>query len=254
MCNDTDGMTPREKIAFLEERLSKVSTLAENYLDENMVLRGENIRLISNISVLLEKEAKRTDREAEHRRRQLELEELATKDSLTGLLNRPGFDEAMVRYLSAMKRDSSQPATFVFIDLDRFKAVNDLLSHDAGDTLLMKLGHCLKNSLRPNDYIARIGGDEFAVVLKNVGERSVAEHVIEKVRTAVRKITIDGVDPKQLELVFRATDRRYLIDFSAGYFVIKNAQLSARSIQDIAEHDVPKFAEIRTRRGEYTRS
>jgi diguanylate cyclase (GGDEF)-like protein len=229
----------------------------EKLVAENMQLRGEIIKLQSTVSVLLQKEEDRTAREASHRRELVELQMLATKDQLTGLLNRRGLEEALLRYLAyvarVIERGDGQPqiATFVYIDFDRFKPVNDLFSHRTGDILLMKIGKILKDTLRPNDYIAHLSGDEFAVVLKNVGERALAEHVISKIRLATEKITIDNADPAQLELLYRATGRRHVLEFSAGYFVITNGQLDPRQIEDIAENDVPKFSALRPHRGEY---
>lgn len=224
---------------------------------ENVRLRGEVMRLETTVDVLLAKEVERTDRESEQRRRLAELEMLVTKDQMTGLLNRRGFDEAVGRYLSHVARANEhggtapRHATLVYIDLDRFKPVNDLLSHNIGDVLLMKFGSALRRTLWDTDYVARIGGDEFVVVLKNVGDRSVAEKIIEKVHRVVNGITIDNADPEQLETLFRATGRRSVLGFNAGYYVIKNAQLSVIQIIDLAERDVPKLSMLRPRRGEY---
>ncbi len=231
-----------------------------DFESENVRLRGEVMRLETTVDSLLAKEAERTDRESEQRRRLAELEMLVTKDQMTGLLNRRGFDEAVGRYLSHVARAldhggiAPRPATLVYIDLDRFKPVNDLLSHNIGDVLLMKFGSALRRTLWDTDYVARIGGDEFVVVLKNVGDRSVAEKIVEKVHRAVSNITIDGVDPEQLEMLFRATGRRSVLGFTAGYHVIKNAQLSVIQIIDLAERDVPKLSALRQRRGEYKTS
>lgn len=224
---------------------------------ENIRLQGEVIRMQSVIATLLENEERRTAREHDHRRRLAELERAVTKDEMTGLLNRKGFEEVMGRHLREVARvirqgtDKPRPATYVYIDFDRFKPINDLFGHHAGDIVFMKIGSAFLHTLRPTDYVARLGGDEFAVLLHGVSERKMAEYVIEKVRTAMHQITIDVADSEQLELFYKAVGRPYLLEFSAGYFVITDAQLSARQIEDLAEHDVPKLSILRPKRGEY---
>lgn len=225
--------------------------------EENALLRAEILRLENTISHLVEKETARTAREANNKRRLEELEALVTTDELTGLLNRRGLTRDLGRYLSTVKRAVERghhlpsPATFVYLDLDRFKPVNDLLGHDVGDVLIMKMGSVLTQTLRENDYIAHLSGDEFAVVLKNVGSKELAEHVIEKVRVAVQKITVDA-DNDKLEMFYRAIGRRHAVQISAGYYVINGAELDPRQIEKRAEQDVPKFLDARSRRAVYT--
>lgn len=102
---------------------------------------------------------------AAQRQRIKTLESLSFSDELTGLVNRRGFELALKREISAVQRDPNASGTVVMIDLDGFKLVNDRFGHAAGDAYLKAVAEVLSNTLRDSDCIARIGGDEFAVLL-----------------------------------------------------------------------------------------
>ena len=93
----------------------------------------------------------------------------ATHDSLTGLLNRRGFDEVYKRKMEAAKDDPSAKYALIYLDLDGFKGVNDTHGHDTGDQLLTSTSRRWADAIhaRKDDVLARLGGDEF-VVLANV--------------------------------------------------------------------------------------
>ncbi|HEX19320.1 MAG TPA: diguanylate cyclase, partial [Acidiferrobacteraceae bacterium] len=91
----------------------------------------------------------------------------ATHDPLTELLNRRFFEEALDNEVNRLAR-SSEVSCLVYIDLDRFKYINDTAGHTAGDQLLVKIARQLRNRLRSSDLLTRIGGDEFAVIMRNV--------------------------------------------------------------------------------------
>jgi len=90
----------------------------------------------------------------------------ASHDPLTGLLNRRAFESTIIEYLQDTKINNTQHA-ICYLDLDHFKKINDVCGHQAGDELLVNLTRELKTWLRSNDTIARIGGDEFAILLGN---------------------------------------------------------------------------------------
>lgn len=92
----------------------------------------------------------------------------ARHDALTGLANRRAFEERIEHAVGAHRR-SDDAFTLLYIDLDRFKAVNDTCGHAAGDRLLCELGALLRGRLRTDDEMFRIGGDEFAVILRGCG-------------------------------------------------------------------------------------
>jgi len=96
-----------------------------------------------------------------------ELERCADIDPLLDVLNRRGFERALVRSLAYVKRYGT-PAALVYIDLDRFKAINDQHGHAAGDSLLKEVARELTARVRASDVVGRLGGDEFGVLMWNV--------------------------------------------------------------------------------------
>ena len=92
----------------------------------------------------------------------------ARHDALTGLSNRVFFMEKVEQVLQKIKHDKNYLFAVLFIDLDRFKIVNDSLGHILGDQLLIGVANLIKQSLRPQDTVARLGGDEFTILVKKV--------------------------------------------------------------------------------------
>ena len=113
-----------------------------------------------------------------------ELETLAFYDALTQLPNRASFYNYLSRTLKRHKI-TRKPFALFFIDLDEFKAVNDTLGHDYGDMLLIEAASRLQSSIRVDDFLARISGDEFTIIIKNVeGEKhlaSIAQNIIHSI-------------------------------------------------------------------------
>jgi diguanylate cyclase (GGDEF)-like protein len=114
------------------------------------------------------------------------IEYLAYYDGLTALPNRSLFNKLLSQAISQAQRHDKQLAV-AFIDLDRFKQINDTLGHEAGDELLQQVAARLKGSLRDSDIVARLGGDEFVVMLTELGELGYAASVAQKIVTAVGK-------------------------------------------------------------------
>jgi diguanylate cyclase (GGDEF)-like protein/PAS domain S-box-containing protein len=99
------------------------------------------------------------------RRLQEQMSHQALHDALTGLPNRRMFYDRLEHSTERRRRGGSEDLALVFVDLDGFKPVNDTLGHDAGDELLRQVSHRFKACLRTGDTLARVGGDEFAVLL-----------------------------------------------------------------------------------------
>lgn len=121
--------------------------------------------------------------EVEIRRQREQLLELAWRDDLTGLANRRRFNEAIDLEVERAAR-FHRPLTLVLIDLDALKLVNDTHGHQAGDAALVHIGECLRSKIRRFEVAARIGGDEFAVLLVDTNfdtGRSVAEKLRQKI-------------------------------------------------------------------------
>ncbi|HTU68265.1 MAG TPA: EAL domain-containing protein [Steroidobacteraceae bacterium] len=123
-----------------------------------------------------------------------QLRHLATHDSLTGLPNRVLLDDRLAQAIAHAKRDEHQFAVLM-LDLDRFKMVNDSLGHGAGDELLNETAQRLRGVVRKVDTVARVGGDEFVLVLSPMSTREDATTVARKVIDAMRaQVRVGGVD------------------------------------------------------------
>jgi diguanylate cyclase (GGDEF)-like protein len=115
-------------------------------------------------------EVERLEQElAAARARVTQLETLADVDPLLDILNRRGFERELKRSLAYVKRHGTD-AALVYLDLDGFKPINDRYGHAAGDVMLKAVAMTLMRHVRASDVLARIGGDEFAVLLWNCGE------------------------------------------------------------------------------------
>jgi diguanylate cyclase (GGDEF)-like protein len=110
----------------------------------------------------------------------------AETDPLTGLANRRVLLDRLEKLLPS-RHKKSRPGALVLLDLDRFKAVNDTLGHDAGDALLVEVGRRLVASVRKSDLVARLGGDEFAILLCGIQSPRDAERVMQKMLRSLRE-------------------------------------------------------------------
>ncbi len=110
------------------------------------------------------------------------MQEMAVTDELTGLYNYRYFYSALAGELARARRTGT-PLTLLYLDLDRFKAVNDTYGHLVGDALLQEVGALLRSSVRSSDIVARYGGDEFCIILPGAS-REQAEEVLARLREA----------------------------------------------------------------------
>ena len=121
---------------------------------------------------------------ADRRQAETRAQHLADHDPLTGLPNRRLLEDRLTQALAASQRNRKQTAV-MFVDLDRFKNINDTLGHAAGDKVLKEVAERLVKQLRVVDTICRIGGDEFVVVLPEIKRASDAANVAAKILEAV---------------------------------------------------------------------
>lgn len=122
-----------------------------------------------------------------------QLRHTAFHDPLTNLPNRNLFMERLERLIEHAKRDKNCLFSVLFLDLDRFKVVNDSLGHLVGDKLLILLSQKLKECLRESDTVARFGGDEFAILLDNVDDDFNAKYVAERILETLKEhFFLDG--------------------------------------------------------------
>ena len=143
--------------------------------DAARLTRADQELYVSKITDITER------KEAEKR-----LKYQATHDLLTDLPNRQLSLDRLEQALGRTRRRPKCEAAVLFVDLDNFKVVNDSLGHEVGDSLLRMIGERLRRCLRPEDTLARFGGDEFAVLLENVGTSEDAVRVAERIMEELR--------------------------------------------------------------------
>jgi diguanylate cyclase (GGDEF)-like protein len=114
--------------------------------------------------------------------------DLSSRDALTGLSNRRSFEAALCRETDRVAR-SGEPALLLMLDIDHFKRINDLHGHNAGDLVIKSVAEALTASVRPMDLVARIGGEEFAIILPNCPPAFGAT-VAERIRSQVERQAI----------------------------------------------------------------
>jgi diguanylate cyclase (GGDEF)-like protein len=157
------------------ETESKVAGL-ETGADDYIVKPVDPVELVARVRVGLRLNRALTELAAKNEI----LEKLALTDPLTGLANRRAFEEALGAELARAARHG-RPASLVYVDLDHFKAVNDTHGHACGDEVLQGFARVLRRSCRRGDLPARVGGEEFAVLLPGTG-RVPATLVAERIR------------------------------------------------------------------------
>lgn len=159
---------------------------------------------------------------------------LAYHDTLTGLANRQLFEDRLAHAVATASRDE-RPVAVLFIDLDRFKPVNDSLGHKAGDILLQQVAQRLDGIVRESDTVARLGGDEFAIVLEGADEPH-ADQVAGKVLQAMN-------DPFELE------GHELHVGASIGISLFPD---DGRSLETLVQHaDIAMYRSKTAGRGTY---
>ncbi|WP_423359885.1 putative bifunctional diguanylate cyclase/phosphodiesterase [Pseudomonas citronellolis] len=122
-----------------------------------------------------------------------QLSHAARHDPLTGLANRLRLDELLQQALQRQGRPGAREAGLLFIDLDRFKLINDSLGHAVGDRVLVEVAQRLLRCLRPGDHLARFGGDEFVVLLDDMANLADAEQVAQRMLDCLHQpLHLDG--------------------------------------------------------------
>ncbi len=131
------------------------------------------------------------------KRAQEQLRHTALHDALTGLPNRTLFLGRLKQVIKQAKQCQDYLFAVLFIDLDRFKNINDSLGHLVGDQLLISIARRLEECIRPIDTVARLGGDEFTILLDNIGDISEAERIAERIQSQLA-LPINLLDQHQI--------------------------------------------------------
>jgi len=175
-------------------------------------------------------EAKAMERELRHR---------AFHDSLTGLPNRDLFIDRLAQTLTECRRRKKADFAVVFIDLDRFKIVNDSLGHAAGDLLLVQLAARLRGTVREPDTVARLGGDEFTLLLRDIQTEEAAQIALERVQSELeRAFLIEGQEAfvgASMGLVFGS------LDYKEPQDLLRDADLAMYSVKGDVNEQVGVF-------------
>ena len=157
------------------EKLSKIKQLVALRKKEEIEKTQKAQESINK----LKQRIKKTENDARAMAKQVDFfQTAANTDGLTGVYNRSAFDR---RINQALKLSSEQgvPVSLFLFDIDNFKWINDTLGHVAGDKVLKIVAVCLQDTFRKNDFIARYGGDEFAVVIEKLGEEIAKRKILE---------------------------------------------------------------------------
>ena len=165
---------------------------------------------------------------------------LADHDALTGLPNRRLLEDRLRQALALSQRNRKQTAV-MFIDLDRFKPINDSLGHAVGDVLLKEVSHRLVNQLREGDTICRIGGDEFVVVLPEVRRASDAAQVAQKVIEQVSLPVL--VDERELAVTCSVGIAVFPDDGRDAETLIRNADAAMYHAKELGRANYQFFTE-----------
>ena len=182
---------PDDQLATEKERLRLIAGEIDSFKAEKRYLRKDGTPIWVHITVATRRgvDARRLhdvsiiEDITERREAQNRVQFLATHDEMTGLANRTLFNELLSNAIARDRRYGRRFAV-LFIDLDRFKIINDSLGHEGGDQLLKEMASRLKANVRESDVLARFGGDEFALVLPDTGGEgafSVGERILERI-------------------------------------------------------------------------
>lgn len=173
----SSGLTPKETYDEMWDSLNNAGHWQGELMDRNKngqlyykwtsisVILDTNGEIINYISTFMDISERKNNEE--------KIKYLAHHDPLTGLINRISLEERLEQSILSADREK-QSVVIIFIDMDKFKDINDTKGHDIGDALLVEISKRLKNSVRESDIVARLGGDEFIIALTALDDKMLA--------------------------------------------------------------------------------
>ncbi len=182
------GQAQLDPAILLSNRINGLTSISLGIILSYIIWRHNIINIMQQNRI--------KDQHAELEQKNIKLQYLADYDSLTGLINRRGFEEIVVVEIARINRDRGI-ASLLLLDIDNFKNINDEFGHPIGDEALKGFATSLKSQLRDTDIVARVGGEEFAVLLTNtnlVAGRMVAEKIRTKIENQKFKVKDNYID------------------------------------------------------------
>ena len=152
---------------------------------------------------------------------QRKISEYAFIDALTNLPNRRYFDATIERTTEKAKRHQ-QPLALLFIDLDHFKPINDQYGHDIGDNVLMQMGQRIAGSIRKEDFLARVGGDEFVITIFPLDNKNALNYVLDRII-------------EQCSLPIHCGDHTFQLSASIGISISSQADFNQQELLEQAD-------------------
>ncbi|MBV1908382.1 MAG: EAL domain-containing protein [Kangiellaceae bacterium] len=227
-----------KEVVHLELPIPLVLLTASNDLDLDHSAMGLGAADCIPIPELTESLLQRTIRHAIGRKNtEAQLSFVATHDQLTGLANRYLFHEHLSHSISVAKRNNNSFG-LLFLDLDQFKRINDSLGHDIGDMLIIEVANRIRNTVRTTDIVARMGGDEFTILVNDINNKKELALIAKKIQLAL--------DP-----VVQIQNQELYVTISIGIATFPECGLEPQTLMKSADIALNKAKEIGRNKFQY---
>ncbi|WP_234286717.1 EAL domain-containing protein [Halomonas sp. MCCC 1A11057] len=224
-----------------DEQMAAAAELRHTYYWRAMLVSFVALAVLTLLGQLSWKlrraQARVLEERLDHARR---AEYLAFHDNLTGLPNRAYFSRLLTKGIQHARRYDKQ-LTLLFLDLDRFKAINDSLGHDAGDELLREVSRRLGRAVRESDTVARLGGDEFVILLPEITEPNQINQVADKILASVSTpFTLVG---QEFRITVSIGIARYPADGEDEQTLMKHADVAMYHAKEEGKNNAQYYSE-----------